>query len=352
MPRWAPGISPLPDGDFPLDGAIVWVEPRDTFVMDLVKRGIPVVNCGIEWAQEPEIVRVMPHAADINLKIVEHFLSLRLKRMVVLGHKMQARPATQRVMQEMVDAAIAQGMDAVLRDIGGEDSPSFSPRRLLSFADETQLKKLLATIPKPAGIFCAGDSMGYMVSLIAEDGGWRVPEDLAIIGGGGEVIGELAHPPLTSVMAPMREIGRAAVNLLHEWFDTGVRPDSPVIVRGADLRERESTLGRSGRVVLAAVRRYIEEHAAQGIAMGDLLHVSGISAKKLNQEYKQAFGVSPLDDAVQHRVSHARRLLEEAKWSIGEISQRCGFTSQAAFYNFFHRHTGITPSEVVKQLHQ
>mgnify|MGYP002784353723 FL=1 len=240
-------------------------------------------------------------------------------------------------------------MDAVLRDIGGEYSPSLSPRRLLSFADETQLKKLLATIPKPAGIFCAGDAMGYMVSLLAEDGGWRIPEDLAIMGGGGEVIGEMAHPPLTSIMAPMKEIGRTAVNLLQEWFETGIQPSSPVTVRGAELRERESTLGRSGRVVLAAVRRYIEENAAKGIGMNDLLEVSGMSAKKLNQDYQQAFGIRPLDEVIQIRISHARKLLEENKWPIWEISRRCGFSSQAAFYNYFHRHTGITPSEIGKK---
>lgn len=348
LPRWSPGVSPLPTGDFPLDGAIVWVEPRDTFVLDLVERGIPVVNCGIEWGQEPRIARVTPYPEDINRTIVDHFLSLGLKRMVVLGHKLETRPATRTVMQSMVDVAIAEGMDAVLRDIGGEDSPSFSPRRLLSFADETQLIKLLETIPKPAGIFCAGDAMGYLVCLVAKHRGWRIPEDLAIMGGGGEIIGELAQPALTSIMAPMRAVGRASVDVLLEWFATGSPPASPIVVRGAELRERESTLGNSGRVVLAAVRRYIEEHAVRGISMNDLLKVSAMSAKKLNLEYLQAFGKKPLEEANQIRIDHARRLLNDHSHSIGEVSQRCGFSSQAAFYNYFLRHTGTKPSQLLK----
>jgi LacI family transcriptional regulator len=348
LPRWSPGVSPLPEGDFPLDGAIVWVEPRDTFVLDLVGRGIPVINCGVEWAQEPGVVRVSPHPEDINRRIVTHFLSLGLKRMVVLGHKLEMRPATRLVMQGMVDVASAEGMDAVLRDIGGEESPSISPRRLLSFADETQLIKLLDTIPKPAGIFCAGDSMGYLVCLVAKHCGWRIPEDLAIMGGGGEIIGELAQPALTSVMAPMRAVGRAAVDALCEWFDTGTPPASPIIVRGAELRERESTLGSSGRVVLAAVRRHIEEHAAEGVSMNELVAVSAMPSKKLNQEYQQAFGAKPLEDANRLRIEHARRLLTENMHSIGEVAQRCGFTSQAAFYNYFLRHTGTRPSHVGK----
>jgi LacI family transcriptional regulator len=348
LPRHTAGVSPLPEGNFPIDGAIVWCEPRDVFVRELAQRGIPVINCGMEWADEPGVVRVSPHIDDVNQMIITHFQSLGLKRLVILGHGLSTRPATQGVLQAMADIAQDMGMDAVVRDIGGEKGPGADPRRLLCYAEETHLQKLLRSLPTPSGIYCSGDYMGHLVCSVASYCGFRVPEDFAIMGGGGEVIGELSHPPLTSVLAPMRAIGRRAVDLMVEWISTGHIAESQVIVRGADLIERESTVGKSGRTVLAAIRRYIEENAIKGISINELVERSQLSAKTFNREYWNAFGIKPLDEVNQLRIAQARRLLMENKYSIGEVARRCGFSSQAAFYNYFSRHTGMKPSQLIK----
>ncbi len=348
LPRQTAGVSPLPEGNFPIDGAIVWCEPRDIFVRELAQQGIPVINCGMEWADEPGVVRVSPHIDDVNQMIITHFQSLGLKRLVILGHGLGTRPATQGVLQAMADIAQGMGLDAVVRDIGGEKGPSADPRRLLCYAEETHLQKLLRSLPKPSGIYCSGDYMGHLVCSVASYCGFRVPDDFAIMGGGGEVIGELSHPPLTSVLAPMRAIGRRAVDLMVEWISTGHIAESQVIVRGADLIERESTVGKSGRTILAAIRRYIEENAIRGISINELVERSQLSAKTFNREYWNAFGIKPIDEINQLRIAHARRLLMENKSSIGEVAQRCGFSSQAAFYNYFSRHTGMKPSQLIK----
>lgn len=348
LPRHTPERSPLPEGNFPIDGAIVWSEPRDVYVTELVRRAIPVINCGVEWANEPGVVRVTPDIDDVNQKIVSHFQSLGLKRLVILGHGLGTRPATLHVLQAMADIAQGVGMDAVVHDIGGEEGPGADPRRLLCYTEETHLQKLLRSVPLPSGIYCSGDYMGHLVCSVANDCGFRVPEDFAIMGGGGEVIGALSRPPLTSVLAPMRAIGRKAVDLMVEWISKGRRPESQVIVRGADLIERESTVGKSGRTMLAAIRRYIEEHAITGISINELVERSQLSAKTFNREYWNAFGIKPLDEVNQLRIAHARQLLAENKCSIGEVAQRCGFSSQAAFYNYFTRHTGMKPSQLSK----
>src|SRR6478735_7932763 len=41
--------SPFLEGGLRLDGAIVMAEPRDTWVHDLVAKGVRVVNCGTEF---------------------------------------------------------------------------------------------------------------------------------------------------------------------------------------------------------------------------------------------------------------------------------------------------------------
>jgi len=100
--------------------------------------------------------------------------------------------------------------------------------------------------------------------------------------------------------------------------------------------------------VLAAIRRYIEENAIRGISINELVERSQVSAKTFNREYWNAFGIKPLDEVNQLRIAQARRLLMENKYSIGEVARRCGFSSQAAFYNYFSRHTGMKPSQLIK----
>ncbi len=349
LPRFDAGRNPLPEGDFHLDGAIVWVEPRDVFVKDLVDRGVPVVNCGLEWGGVDGIVRVTPKPLDVNQAVVDHYVLLGLKRMLILGHKLDKRPATLVVLNHLAEVGRIANMEVEIYDIGGEEGPGASPRRLLNYEHENELMKKLLDYPKPAAVFCSGDYMGYMVCAVAKHCGIRVPEDLAIMGGGGEIIGELSHPPLTSVLAPMREMGRVAAELLEDWLIHGKPTTNLVEVGGAEIIERESTVGKTGRLALAAVHRYIEEHAVKGVGLDDLLRVSGMSAKTLNQYYVAAFGVKPLDEAKRLRIAAASRMLQSNKLSVADVAKRCGFLSQAAFYNYYLRHTGVKPSDIGDQ---
>lgn len=344
MPRFDAGRSPLPDGDFHLDGAIVWAEPRDLYVQELVDRGVPVVNCGLEWGGVKGVVRVSPKPLDVNQAVVDHFTSLGLERMLILGHKLDKRPATTVVLNHLASVGRAAQMEVEIYDIGGEEGPGASPRRLLNYAHEDELIAKLMAYPKPAAVFCSGDYMGYMVCAVARHCGLRVPEDLAIMGGGGEIVGELSHPPLTSVLSSTRELGRVAAEVLEDWLEHGQPTTHHIEVGGAEIIERESTVGRSGRLALAAVHRFIEEHAVRGIALDELVTVAGMSAKTLNQQYVAAFGVKPLDEANRLRIAAAKALLQSETLSVADVAKRCGFSSQAAFYNYYARHTGDKPS--------
>ncbi len=168
MPRFDAGRNPLPEGEFHLDGAIVWAEPRDTYVKELLDRGVPVVNCGLEWGDVDGLVRVTPKPLEMNQTVIDHFISLGLERLLILGHKLDKRPATQVVLDHLAGIGRDAGMDVEIYDIGGEEGPGASPRRLLNYAHEEELKQKLRALPKPAAVFCSGDYMGYMVCAVAK----------------------------------------------------------------------------------------------------------------------------------------------------------------------------------------
>jgi LacI family transcriptional regulator len=345
LPRYRIGDSPLPERRFHIDGAIVWAEPRDRYLLELLEQRVPVVNCGMEWGDTEGVMRVHLRQEDLHAEVIRHFVALGLRRAVVLGHLLEQRPATRGVLQSFVQLAEAAGLEAAMWDIGGTESPSASPRRLLEYEEEAELAAYLAGLPKPVGVYCCGDHIGYLVSEVARHLGLRVPQELAIVGIGANTICCLSHPPLSSVAGPARELGRVAAEQLARWFATGQRPAADVVVPGAILTERESTVGKSGQVVLEGIRRYLHEHAARGLQLNDLASFAKLSGKTLVRQYEEAYGINPLEEAQQLRLAEAKRLLAEPHAVVAEVAAACGFSSQAALYNYFKRHTGVGPSE-------
>jgi AraC-like DNA-binding protein len=139
-------------------------------------------------------------------------------------------------------------------------------------------------------------------------------------------------------------IGRAAAAMLHQWLTDGSAPPDQIIP-GATLMPRESSIGISGSVELERVRRRIALHACDGITVNDLVAISGKSFKTLVRRYTEAFGIDPLDEIRQLRIGRAKQLLRGSDLSVSEIAGICGFSSQAGFYNYFLRHTAVSPSE-------
>lgn len=349
LPRVAIGQSPLPRGGIPMDGVITWVEPRDQWVHELIANGVRVVNCGAEWAGVPGVASVQFCHDDLHQVVIRHFEELRLRRVVGIGHRLEQRPATRRVLENFARTAETAGMASQIWCLDGEDSPATSPQRLLEPEGEAQLAAFLKSLKKPTGIYCLSDHLAFIVCAVAADCGLRIPEDLAVIGQGDNLVACFSNPPLSSVAGPARAVGLAAANCLAAWLDSGRPPTEPLVISGATLIARESTMGRSNNIRLEATRRFIKEHAVRGMTLGELASLSGLTVKTLMLHYRAAFRIDPLEEIHTIRLAELKRLLRVPRLAISEIASRCGFSSQAALYNYFKRHTGNSPNEFRKE---
>ena len=74
-------------------------------------------------------------------------------------------------------------------------------------------KRLLATRPRPDGIFCFNDpsALGAMRAILEE--GLRIPEDVAVIGCGNLSYSDFLRVPLSSVDQGIEQIGKRAADL-------------------------------------------------------------------------------------------------------------------------------------------
>ncbi|KQR67791.1 LacI family transcriptional regulator [Arthrobacter sp. Leaf337] len=80
--------------------------------------------------------------------------------------------------------------------------------------------------PETDGILVFNDLMAAGVLKAAADAGRRVPEDCAVVGMDGIPLGELLTPQLSTLALDLREVGRAAVELLDGLLSGSITPGS------------------------------------------------------------------------------------------------------------------------------
>ncbi|TVR04416.1 MAG: LacI family transcriptional regulator [Spirochaetaceae bacterium] len=91
----------------------------------------------------------------------------------------------------------------------------------------------------PSALFCTNDIIAYGVMKAIREAGYRIPDDVSIIGFDDLPSSALMDPPLTTIAVSKWEIGNAAVNRLTQRM---LNRDSPAvkIVIGGQLIERNS----------------------------------------------------------------------------------------------------------------
>jgi len=344
-PHFEPGRSPLSQGGAPLDAAVIWAEPRDLWVHDLIAQGTRVLSCGPEWETTPGTASVYFDRVEMHGLLIAHLKSLGLRTAVSIGHRLGLRPASRGIIELFIEMAGRAGIKAQLWSLEGEGSPAMAPGRMLQAHAEHELADFLRSLTLPTAVICASDQIAIIVCEVASRIGLKVPEDLAVIGESDNPLAATSHPPLTSIAGDAIALGEAAASVLVHWMaGGGSPPPQPVVISGARLVARESTTGRADDPAIERARRLIETEAIKGISLAELVAASGLSTKTFVRRYLTAFGVDPIEEVNRLRLAEAKRLLAAKTLKVTDVAAICGFSSQAAFNNYFRRHAGCSPS--------
>jgi DNA-binding LacI/PurR family transcriptional regulator len=106
------------------------------------------------------------------------------------------------------------------------------------FDDKAKIRKatmeLLDAGSPPTAIFCADDLIAFEVLKTLNEKRVRVPEDISLIGFNNFVHSQISQPKLTTIEAPMFEMGQRAVDLLF------ANSKNKQLVLGTKLIERDS----------------------------------------------------------------------------------------------------------------
>lgn len=96
---------------------------------------------------------------------------------------------------------------------------------------------------------------------------------------------------------------------------------------------------------LKAIRNAIIAEPMKQWSVDDICYELNISRTYFHRLYREAFGVTCIQDVIQNRIEYACELLKNTDLSVSEISEKCGYDSDSYFMRQFRQCKNCTPSE-------
>lgn len=132
--------------------------------------------------------------------------------------------------------------------------------------------------------------------------------------------------------------------LAHEEFDfTVVKESAPIAAAEPDQNEATDSPAWAKKLE----KQMNEQHLYRNpdLTLTLLAEEIGVNRTYLSNYINRNVGGSFYDYIATFRISEAKSLLAETNLSLSEITNKCGFSSQASFSRTFKNNVGVTPTE-------
>ena len=93
------------------------------------------------------------------------------------------------------------------------------------------------------------------------------------------------------------------------------------------------------------IRAYIDLHIEGDLSIEKLCEFSQKSPNQTIRLFKKKFGITPHQYILKLKLGAAATMLRSSELSVARIASRLRFSSTGTFSDFFHKHTGMRPSE-------
>lgn len=212
-----------------VDGLIL-VSPRDEerFVLELKSRKLPFILIDNQL-QNAGASNVIVDNYTGGLEATRHLLSLGHVRVAHISGPDFFLSSRERK-RGFLDALKEAGVEPFAVENGG-----------FSVADGFQAaQRWIGNGTLPTAVFAADDFIALGVVGALKDAGFRVPEDVSVVGYDDQVLAAGFYPRLTTVKQPEEEIGRQGVDLLLDMINEKTATNTTIKLKPA-LLVRDST---------------------------------------------------------------------------------------------------------------
>ncbi len=239
----------------------------------------------------------------------------------------------------------------------GYDTQCFLPPGKMKKNDweneHRNVSKWVESLPKPVGIFACNDDRGQHILEICKMLGFKVPEEIAVIGVDNDpMICDIGDPPLTSIALNVESAGYEAAELMDEMIRNKKISGRQISVSPTHVVQRQSSdiLAVNDKEVAKAIY-YIKKNAKNKILVEDVVKCTSLSRRTLERRFKQTIRRSIYGEIQRVRIELISKLLIETDWPISQISTFFNFTDVEHISRYFKIEKGIGLREF-RKLHQ
>ena len=109
-------------------------------------------------------------------------------------------------------------------------------------------------------------------------------------------------------------------------------------------QEKKNLDGESADKV-QMIAKYIGENYGEDISLGTASEMANMERTYFCKRFKAVTGVGFQDYLLQIRLNAAKQLLLDTQCTVGQIAEKCGFTTSNYFGDVFRRYHGMSPTE-------
>lgn len=301
--------------------------------------GVPVVNVSNSLLA-PRLPVVTQDDREAGRRAAEHLLGRGLRSFIFWGQRGGRYSEERRA--GFCEALAAAG---VRREAVAADGSAAGAR--VAEDDVRRMRRILETSAKPVGVFAVLDAYALAILRVARKAGWRVPEDLAVLGAGDDdFFVEFESTPLSSIRLPARRIGYEAAALLERLITRGARAEGVwggfVALPGSRVVARRSTETLApGDPLVARAAQLLRDRPGARIA--EIAKACGVARSGLQRRFLTALGHGLLEERRRVRLARAEALLAGSDAKLATVAQEAGYPTAQRLAADLRRAHGCTP---------
>lgn len=244
------------------------------------------------------------------------------------------------------------GYDERVRELGL--TPNYLDYDFWMPAPEPLLKAVDQSIKEaglPLAVFSPDDPMADAFMQAVLELGYRIPEDVAILGSNNERgVCDMCRIPLSSIDVDFSRLGYEGARLLDRLMDGDETAPKLLSIPPVRVEKRRSTERMQTRdPIVRAIIEYIGEHFAEKITADDVIQHIHASRSAAFVRFRKVMGRSIGKEIENVRLSHARSLLAETDYKLDVVARLSGYYNTSAFCRAFKTIMGETPSDFRKR---
>ncbi|MCF8345653.1 MAG: GntR family transcriptional regulator [Bacteroidales bacterium] len=192
-----------------IDGAIICCFPRIEEKIQEIKKYLPIVLLD-NIASDKSLPSVTIDNFNSCSTSVEYLWSLGHRSIGFISGLLDSDVCKDRLL----------GYTSALNRLGAQEDKSLIFKGDYSYESGEKAGAYFASLPQPpSAIICANDSMAIGAMKLIQEKGFKIPDDISIIGFDDIEVASRVFPALTTNAAPIQEIVENAVESLLELID-------------------------------------------------------------------------------------------------------------------------------------